>query len=228
VSQSRVFAGWWVVAGAFLCMMTGFAVAYSFAAFFGTLESEFGARRGETSLVFSISAFLYFLLGFPGGLIADRIGPRPVVIGGLLLVAMGLVAAAQANSLWQVYLGYGLGVGVGVGLSYVPSIAAVQRWFVRRRGTASGIAIAGIGVGTLLGAPLAHALIADFGWRQTYLVLAALTVVGALVAGALVRSAPERYGLTPDGDPPHPSGASAMPSGLGLGEAMRSGPFWAI
>ena len=50
----------------------------------------------------------------------------------------GLVAAAQASSLWQIYLGYGVGVGVGVGLSYVPSIAAVQRWFVRRRGTASG------------------------------------------------------------------------------------------
>jgi hypothetical protein len=56
VKQPRVFAGWSVVAGAFLCMMTGFAVAYSFAAFFGVLESEFGARRGETSLVFSISA----------------------------------------------------------------------------------------------------------------------------------------------------------------------------
>ena len=130
--QSRIFAGWWVVAGAFLCMMTGYAVAYSFAAFFGALESEFGARRGETSLVFSISAFLYFSLGFPAGLIADRTGPRPVVVGGLLLVAAGLVAAAQATSLWQIYLGYGVGVGVGVGLSYVPSVAAVQRWFVRR------------------------------------------------------------------------------------------------
>jgi MFS family permease len=115
--QSRMFAGWWVVAGAFLCMLTGYAVAYSFAAFFSALEGEFGARRGETALVFSISAFLYFLLGFPAGLIADRTGPRPVVIGGLLLVAIGLVVAANAASLWQVYLGYGLGVGIGVGLS---------------------------------------------------------------------------------------------------------------
>jgi MFS family permease len=226
--QSRIFAGWWVVAGAFLCMLTGYSVAYSFAAFFSALEGEFGARRGETALVFSISAFLYFLLGFPAGLIADRTGPRPVVIGGLLLVAIGLVVAANAVSLWQVYLGYGLGVGVGVGLSYVPSVAAVQRWFVRRRGTASGIAVAGIGVGTLIGAPLAHRLIADFGWRQTYLVLAAMTAVGAVVAGLLVRHGPERYGLTPDGDPPHPSGVSAMPVGVSLGEAMRSGPFWAI
>jgi MFS family permease len=226
--QGRIFPGWWAVAGAFLCMLTGYAVAYSFAAFFSALEGEFGARRGETSLVFSIAAFLYFFLGFPAGLIADRTGPRPVVVGGLLLIAIGLVAAAQATSLWQVYLGYGLGVGVGIGLSYVPSVAAVQRWFVRQRGTASGIAVAGIGVGTLVGAPAAHQLIATLGWRQTYLVLAAITALGAVIAGALVRPAPERYGLTPDGDPPHPSGASAMPTGFSLGQAMRSHPFWAI
>jgi MFS family permease len=228
VRSTRPFAGWWVVAGAFLCMMTGYAVAYSFAAFFGALETEFGARRGETALVFSIAAFLYFQLGFPAGLIADRTGPRPLVVGGLLLVAAGLLVAAQATSLWQIYFGYGLGVGVGVGLSYVPSIAAVQRWFVRRRGAASGIAVAGIGVGTLIGAPLAHALIADLGWRQTYLVLAALTVVGAVVSGHLVRSAPEHYGLAPDGDAPSPGGASAMSAGLTLGGAMSTGPFWTI
>jgi MFS family permease len=220
------FAGWWVVAGAFLCMFVGYAVAYSFAAFFGPLEAEFGAKRGETALVFSIAAFLYFLLGFPGGLIADRLGPRPVVIGGLLLVALGIAIAGRATSLWQVYVGYGLGVGVGVGLSYVPSVAAVQRWFVRRRGAASGIAVSGIGFGTLVGAPFAHELIPRLGWRDTYLVLAALTAIGALVAGALIRPGPERYGQTPDGDPP---GAAPTPlSGLSVGEAVRSGPFWAI
>ena len=224
----RVFAGWWVVAGAFLCMMTGYAVAYSFAPFFLPLETEFGARRGETSLVFSICAFLYFLLGFPAGLIADRVGPRPVVIGGLLLVALGLVLASQATTLWQVYLGYSVGVGLGVGLSYVPSIASVQRWFVRRRGTATGLAVAGIGVGTLVGAPLAYQLIAAFGWRQTYLILAALTVVGAIVSGILIRWSPERYGLAPDGDALPPGGLHAPATGFSIGEALRSGPFWAI
>lgn len=228
MSAQRVFAGWWVVAGAFLCMLTGYAVAYSFAPFFLPLETEFGARRGETSLVFSICAFLYFMLGFPAGLIADRVGPRPVVIGGLLLVALGLVLASQATTLWQVYLGYSIGVGVGVGLSYVPSIASVQRWFVRRRGTATGLAVAGIGVGTLVGAPLAYELIAAFGWRKTYLILAALTVVGAIVSGILIRWSPERYGQAPDGDALPPGGIHPPATGFTIGQALRSGPFWAI
>jgi MFS family permease len=228
VSPGRIFAGWWVVAGAFICMMTGYAVAYSFAAFFRPLEIEFGAQRGETSLVFSIAAFLYFQLGIPAGLIGDRVGPRPVVVGGLLMVAVGLVVASAADSLLQVYLGYSLGVGLGVGLSYVPSVAAVQRWFVRRRGTASGIAVAGIGVGTLVGAPLAHALIGSLGWRHTYLVLAGITVLGAIVAGVLVRPGPERYGLVPDGAAAAPGDALRPQSGLALREAVRTGPFWTI
>ena len=227
VNRTRVFAGWWVVAGAFICMMTGYAVAYSFAAFFRPLEIEFGAQRGETSLVFSISAFLYFLLGFPAGLIGDRLGPRPVVVGGLLLVAVGLVLASRATRrCGRSISATASASGVGVGFSYVPSVAAVQRWFVRRRGTASGIAVAGIGVGTLIGAPLAHELIADLGWRRTYLVLAVLTAVGAVVAGMLVRRSPERYGLAPDGDPLPPPGS--VPAGLSVGEALRTGPFWAI
>ena len=228
MNSSRPFSGWWVVAGAFICMMTGYAVAYSFAPFFLPLETEFGARRGETSLVFSICAFLYFLLGFPAGLIADRVGPRPVVIGGLLLVALGLVLASQATTLWQVYLGYSVGVGVGVGLSYVPSIASVQRWFVRKRGMATGLAVSGIGVGTLVGAPLAHELIAAFGWRETYLILAGLTVIGAIAAGILIRWSPDRYGQAPDGDALPPGGSNAPVAGFSIGAAMRTGPFWAI
>jgi MFS family permease len=228
VSRPPAFVGWRVVVGAFVCMMVGFAVAYSFAAFFRPLEVEFGARRGETSLVFSIAAFLYFLLGFPAGLIGDRLGPRPVVIGGLMLVAAGLVVASQATALWQVYLGYGLGVGVGVGFSYVPSVAAVQRWFVRGRGTASGLAIAGIGIGTLLGAPLAAELIAAIGWRNTYLVLAGVAALGAVVAGSLVRRGPEHYGLGPDGDAPAPGATGGRLPGLSVGQAMRTRPFWLI
>ncbi len=228
MTTTRPFSGWWVVTGAFICMLTGYAVAYSFAPFFLPLETEFGARRGETSLVFSICAFLYFMLGFPAGLIADRVGPRPVVIGGLLLVALGLVLASQATTLWQIYLCYSVGVGVGVGLSYVPSIAAVQRWFVRRRGSATGIAVSAIGVGTLVGSPLAHQLIASFGWRNTYLILAGLTVIGAIAAGILIRRGPEVYGQAPDGDAAAPGGANVMASGLTIGEAMRTWPFWAI
>jgi len=85
-----------------------------------------------------------------------------------------------------------------------------------------------IGVGTLLGAPPAAELIAAIGWRNTYLVLAGVAALGAVVAGSLVRRGPEHYGLGPDGDAPAPRAPGGRLPGLSAGQAMRTQPFWLI
>src|SRR5256885_1956060 len=87
--------GWVVVAAAFALMSLGFAAAYSFAAFFSAFEAEFGASRGDIALVFSVAAFIWFLLGAPGVVIADRFGPRRVALLGVacLTAALGVLSA---------------------------------------------------------------------------------------------------------------------------------------
>ena len=84
----------------------------------------------------------------------------------MALTGIGLAAASIARTLPEVYLAYGLGVGVGVGLAYVPAVGAVQRWFIERRGFAGGLAVSGIGVGTLVVPPVAAFLIERVGWRE--------------------------------------------------------------
>src|SRR5205807_1263473 len=104
--------GWVVVAAAFTLMFVGFAAAYSFAAFFGAFQAEFGASRGHVALVFSVAAFLWFLLGAPGGVAADRFGPRGaylalavfvLVLGGAAALAIrqqpGIAAAGPASGM---------------------------------------------------------------------------------------------------------------------------------
>ncbi len=162
---SRMFYGWYVVAAAFAVTFVGFGSAYTFSAFVEPLQRDFAASRGQISLVFSLAGFLYFGFGIVSGPLADRFGSRRLAVTGMLLTAAGLAAAGAARTLLQVYAAYGLGVGLGVGCAYVPAVGAVQRWFVRRRGFASGLAVAGIGVGTLAMPPLASALIAHLGWR---------------------------------------------------------------
>ena len=70
----RLFRGWLVVAGAFAVTFVGFGSAYTFSAFVGSLQQEFGASRGSVSLVFSLAGFLYFALGIVSGPLADRWG----------------------------------------------------------------------------------------------------------------------------------------------------------
>ena len=119
--------------------------------------------------MFSLAGFLYFGLGIVSGPLADRFGARRLAVAGMILTGLGLAAASAARNLLEVYAAYGFGVGLGVGCAYVPAIGAVQRWFVRRRGFASGLAVSGIGVGTLLMPPLASQLIELLGWRDAYL-----------------------------------------------------------
>jgi MFS family permease len=204
-SSQKIFYGWWVVTGAFLVMFMGFGAAYSFGPFFHALHDEFGATRREISLVFSLTAFLYFLFGAVSGPVADRIGPRRVIATGGVLVAIGLLLAGTTQRLWQVYATYSLGVGVGVGIAYVPSVGAVQRWFIRQRGFASGLAVAGIGLGTLLMPPIAAALIPRFGWRWAYTIFGIAVLLIMVPASWLIEHSPDAHGLAPDGDPPSPN-----------------------
>lgn len=223
------FHGWRVVAGAFSVLCVGFGIAYCFSAFFLPLQAEFGARRGDISLVFAIAGGLYFSLGLPSGALADRIGPRWVVAGGMALVALGAFAASQATALWQVYVGYGGGVGVGIGLAYVPAVAAVQRWFMQQRGLATGIAVAGIGVGTIVAPLLAQLLIDALGWRAAYFWLGVLALASAGFAALTVLRSPEFYGQHPDGDAGAATAAGATSgSGQTLIEAARTLPFWLL
>ncbi|WP_175831633.1 MFS transporter [Burkholderia cepacia] len=221
-ASRHFFYGWYVVAAAFAVTFVGFGSAYTFSAFVESLQRDFAASRGQISLVFSLAGFLYFGFGIVSGPLADRFGSRRLAVAGMLLTAAGLAAAGAAHTLMQVYVAYGLGVGFGVGCAYVPAVGAVQRWFVRRRGFASGLAVAGIGVGTLVMPPLASTLIAQVGWRGAYFTLAVIAVVIGAGMSLLIENDPRGRGLLPDGEAAHEPGGGAQVTGHGAGAPVSA------
>ncbi|HEY4921279.1 MAG TPA: MFS transporter [Xanthobacteraceae bacterium] len=139
---------------------------------------------------------------------------------------LSLAAASAAQNLGEIYAAYGLGLGVGVGLAYVPAMGATQRWFLRYRALASGLASSGIGAGTLAVPPLAALLIAHLGWRDAYLALGvAAALIGAGMA-LLIENDPRERGLAPDGDVLRSGGEGAQPAaGTTIADAVKSRPF---
>lgn len=204
-----------VVAAAFTLMFLGFAAAYSFAAFFGAFESEFGAARGHIALVFSVAAFLWFLLGAPGGMLADRFGARRVALAGVACLAAALWLASRAQSVEMLYASYSVGVGLGVGLVYVPSVGAVQPWFGANRAFASGLAVAGIGAGNIAGPLLAAWWISLFGWRGAYIALAIFALLLGGVAAAALKLPPNL-------------GRRSELAGVELRVALKTRFFWML
>ncbi len=200
---------WRMVAAALVAMCATYGVAYSFGAFFRPMAAEFGARRSATSAVFSITVLVWCVLGPVTGHLSDRFGPRIVVATGALGMGLGLALTSVIDRLWLGYLTYGIGVGVGVACAYVPMVAVVGGWFLRRRNTALGIAVAGIGFGTVFGAPLAASLISRVGWRVTYVVFAIATTAILLGCAWIVERPP----------------VHVTPSRVRLTDAIRSPAF---
>jgi len=176
--------GWVVVAAAFLAMFVVYGIVYSFGAFFDSMAEDFGTGKGATALIFSITTAWYFTLGLVTGKAADRYGPRPVLVVAAIVLGVALLLTSRVHSIWLGYVTYGVGVGIAVACAYVPMVAAVGGWFVRRRTTALGVAVAGIGVGTLVVAPLSERMIDAHGWRTAYVVLG-IAGAGVLLVASL-------------------------------------------
>ncbi len=197
VSQLDSPTAWLMVAVSFVALFTVYGVAYSFGAFFKPMAREFGAGPGATSAVFSTTVFVWGLLGWPSGHLADRWGPRPVIIVGAVAIGIGLLMTASIHHLWIAYLTYGVGVGLGIACGYVPTVAVVGGWFLHRRNTALGIAVAGIGCGTLFVAPINAALIQHLGWRETFIVLGVVSAVVLLGCALVVKRPPVHVAMAP-------------------------------
>jgi MFS family permease len=180
--------GWVAVGAAFTAHFIAFGIIYSFTVFFPSILREFGQGRGKTSWIVSIAAGLMLGAGGLTGRLADRFGPGWVLAAGGALIGTGLTLTSYATSIWHVYITYGLVLGLGVSCAFVPSVATVGQWFDRRRGLATGIAVAGTGVGSLVLAPLSSGLIDAFGWRSAMRILAGAGLVALLAAGSVMRA----------------------------------------
>ena len=177
------FGGWSVVAGAFLVTMVGYGAIYSYAAFAEEIGTAFGAERASVAVVYALSGGSCFFVSALTGPLADRIGARILAGTGMLLVGLGFLVAAVAQSLVEVYVGYGVLIGLGCGFAYVPAIAAVQRGFDIHRGLASGIAVSGIGIGTALVPPVVRSRAFVIACGGTLLVSMPAALPHALLVG---------------------------------------------
>ncbi|MGE3772872.1 MAG: MFS transporter [Gammaproteobacteria bacterium] len=217
------FAGWRVVTAAFAVLFLAYGLQFSYGLFVTPMAAELGLTRAQTALPYSVYVFGYMLLSLVTGPATDRHGPRVVIAIGAVLLGLGWGLCAVVSAGWQMYVTLGAVAALGMSVSWVPCNATVARWFVRRRGTAVGLASAGTSVGNFCVPPLAALLIVHFGWRAALLTLSACCAGGMIVAAHFMRRDPESVGQQPDGDPTPPVAVAV--GGLTLKEALRTEAF---
>jgi MFS family permease len=219
--------GWLMVVAGFFILMVSWGTQFSFSVFFAPLAGEFGWDRASTSGIFSLSILLFGVGSIFAGRLTDRWGPRYVVAAGGILMAGGLLLSSSIQSLWQLYLFYGVTIGLAVSAGWGPLAATVPRWFPARRGLAMGIMSIGISVGILVIPLLSSHLITAFGWRLSFAILGLVT--GTVIIGStfLMKKEPPSGEESGEEKEEHLASLLSLPPGsLSLTEALGTRVFW--
>ena len=196
----KFYYGWVVVAVSFFTLFFTLGIRYSFSVYYIAILAEYGWGRAETAGAFSLAMIFHAMFAPITGTLVDRLGPRKLFPLGATLLFFGLLAAGQISAKWHLYLFFGVFMAIGINtLSYAPHMSIIPRWFIRKRGLASGVVASGIGLGTLVLVPFNEFLIDALGWRSAFLVLAGIILCTLIPMTALFqRQSPKDVGQYPD------------------------------
>ena len=169
---------WAVTLSAAGILMVSMGARQSLGLFLAPLDASTGLGIASISLAMAVGQFMWGAVQPIAGAVADRYGPRRVLQGGLLLLALGSALTPFMNSTWGLTFSLGLlsAVGSGAGSFSVLIGAATTRLPIEARGTASGIINAGGSFGQFIFAPILQKLIQAFGWMGAMWTLAAVVL----------------------------------------------------
>jgi MFS transporter, OFA family, oxalate/formate antiporter len=220
-----------LIGAAFVTFAISAALMHSYAVFLLAFLEEFHWSRAETSLAYSVSAFVSGASAPFVGVLVDRLGPRRLVLLGGGVLALGLLGSAYVHALWQLIVLYGVLMTVGANcLGLVVFVPILSRRFVSNRGLAISIVQSANGFARAVSAPVAQILISTIGWRHAYLAQAALMAALIWPLAALFRRDEEPAPVAPPSASSGASGAAGLPArpDWTLADAVATPHFWLL
>lgn len=166
-STASPMAPWIQLVAGVICMAMIANLQYGWTIFVSPIDAKHHWGKAAIQGTFTLFILLETWLVPFEAYLADRFGPRPLVIVGGVMIGFSWVLFSWANTLTALYVGGMIG-GVGTGLVYGTCIGNALKWFQARRGLAAGVTAAGFGAGAALTiVPLAH-MVKSSGYEATF------------------------------------------------------------
>jgi MFS transporter, OFA family, oxalate/formate antiporter len=151
-----------------VCMAMIANLQYGWTLFVNPIADKHGWSRAAIQVAFTIFVLTETWLVPIEGYLVDRFGPRPVVLVGGVLCALGWALNSIADSLPMLYFAAAVG-GIGAGAVYGTCVGNALKWFPDRRGLAAGLTAAGFGAGSALTIVPISAFIKSNGYEAAFL-----------------------------------------------------------
>ena len=167
MSSASSATRWGQLVFGIICMVMIANLQYGWTLFVGPIDDKYQWGRAAIQVAFTIFVLTETWLVPIEGYLIDKFGPRIMISGSGVLVAIAWVMNSFADSLFLLYLGAAIG-GVGAGVIYGGSVGNALKWFPDRRGLAAGLTAAGFGAGSALTViPIAN-MIQSSGYESAF------------------------------------------------------------
>lgn len=213
-------------------MLNGGLLFHAFTAYVIPLQTQFGWSKTQVSGAFAMARAESGILGPAQGWAIEKFGPRIIMTVGIIMFGCGFIALSYVESIIQYYAAFAvLAVGSSLG-GFMTLATTTTNWFSRRRATAMGLMMTGMGIGGFLLVPLVTWGLAEHGWRATAFASGVAILVVGIPVAQLMRHSPERYGMLPDGVKAKFKGGKAEPApaitGFTAKQALKTQAFWML
>lgn len=222
--------GWGPLLAATIGTMCGLLTVtnYSQGFFVAPVTSEFGWSPAEFFFAFTVTSCMGLITAPVVGSLALRFGIKRLGIIGLIGHALGYVLMSMNNgSLLAWYLTFAALAVLAAGSLPIIWTSVLNGWFVKSRGKAIGIMMAGTGLGAFLLPPIVEFLISNYGWRVAYRAIG----IGALALSLPVVLLLFREKVASQRDPTTAAAATNTIGtrwGMTRAEALRDHRFWVL
>ncbi|CAD5115194.1 DgyrCDS4189 [Dimorphilus gyrociliatus] len=178
--------GWIIVFASFVLFTIADGIAFSVGQFEHIWTKTLGTSNAWTSLANSLFVSVPLICAPLSSLATHKFGCRKVTIFGGFVASVGFILAFFSSNFFFICLTYGFVSGLGLAFVYVPAVVIISTYFDKKLSSATGIALSGSGLGTVIGPPICNFLIETYSWRGCLLILAAV-LLNICVCGALYR-----------------------------------------
>ena len=220
----------WLIVAALFTVTYGVSTPLAaYGVFLPVFAETFAWSRGAISAALSVNLLLGGVAGFAIGALADRHGPRVMLVATVILAGCAFALVSTVHALWQLYLLVGVLGGIGMSSFYLLSTTTVTRWFDEHRGLALALVLVGFNLGYITAGPLSAWLITRVGWRAAYALLGTTCGLVTMLAALTVRlpralEAPRPRALDPRAADPR----TAPAGGLTLAQALGDMRQWVL
>lgn len=199
--KNRSIYHWVILVCCVLTLMFAYSTRIGLAQLFATeILKETGFATSAYFLAGTISSVICIFTGPIAGKLLRGKYMRPTFFICVVGTLVSYACYGFCHSLWQFYL-VGALVGIfAMGCGTIPVSVLITNWFEKNRGLMISIAMMGISIGGTVLSPLLSWLIVEFGWRNAYFILSALSLIVLVPIGLfVVRRTPQDAGLEPYG-----------------------------